>query len=318
MKSIYIITFFLALSTTLGTAQVTNSAGKSQNGNILVSGKATLIKYSDSKFAVKMSNGEEKVLYTGDDSYKQKQVPGILSVLFNDCNSIRDEINKDQTFTESKLINLTNLYNQCTYGAYQATTSEIEEANRYQTDTFQFYGGIGASVNRISFFNFDDYETQTQPQINVGVAVTPGFVGNLQNNLYFTAEASAAFSGDKDFNNAPFTTNFKKNSYRFTLGAEYRFAKEKKIQPFVGIGIGAATESYDGFYNGDRIDQAEGNIFFQPKAGVLVGLNNGKKIGFTVSFIPEYETNLSFIKNNTLIPLIVDSHYFNAGINYYF
>jgi len=318
MKTLYIITFLLALVTTVTTAQITNSAGKSQNGKILVSGKATLIKYSDSKFAVKMITGEEKVLYIRDDSYKQKQVPGILSVLFNDCNSIRDEINKDQTFTESKLINLTNLYNQCAYGAYQPTASEIEESNRYESDSFQFYAGLGASVNRISFFNFDDYETQTQPQVTVGVAVTPGFVGALQDNLYFTAEISAAFSGDKDFNNAPFTTNLKKNSYRFTIGSEYRFGKESNIQPYIGIGIGAATESYEGFYNGDPIDNSEGNIFFQPKAGVLFQLSNGKKIGFNISFIPEYETNLSFMKNNQLIPLIVDSHYFNAGINYYF
>lgn len=311
----FILCVSLVVSPTL---MAQNSSTTKEKGKIIVSGKASLIKLSDEKFEIVKSDGTSKIINTNFDWSKKAQIPGILAVLFNDCNEIRDEINDYTVFDEGNLKILTSSYNNCSYESYMPSEKEVRQSNNFSEDAFGFYVGAGASVNRISFFNFDDYETLTQPEILVGIQATPGFTGSVQGNLYFTAALSAAISSDKEFDNAPFETNFSKNSFRFTLGTEYRFLKEQNIQPFIGIGIGAAVESFDGTYNGDPINQSEANIFFQPKAGILFNTGNGKQIGFNISFIPEYESNLSFRKNGQVVPLIIDSHYFGGGLTYHF
>lgn len=282
----------------------------------IVSGKATLERLDDNLYQISKTNGTSRQLDLNSDN--QAQIPGILALLFRDCETLRQEVFKNSEYTEKMLIQNVETYNNCAYSAYAPTKSEINKANSFQGDQFNFYGGIGASIQRISFFNFDDYESQTQGQAQLGVAVTPGFVGSLQGNLYFTLEVSAGFSGEKDFENIPLATSFSKNSYRMQMGTELRFLKESRMQPMIGIGIGAVRDTYDGTYDGDNFDISAGDVFYSPRVGLIFKCNNGNAIGLIASYIGEYENDLSFPKDNGIVPLIVDSHQFNIGVNYYF
>ncbi|KJJ39945.1 porin family protein [Aequorivita vladivostokensis] len=282
----------------------------------LVTGKATLIRTAEGIYEIKKTDGTIKKINIRPN--EDKHVQGTLAVLFKDCEELRQSVFESRIVTEGQLIQAVERYNKCNYTTFEPTEKEIEQAANFQGDEYKLFASIGGSLNRISFFNFDDYENLTQGQLSFGVAATPGFIGSLQGSLYFTLEASAAFSGDKDFSNSPFTTNFKKNSYRASLGAEYHFNKKGSIQPLIGIGAGLVRDHYDGKYDGYKIKQTEGSAFLIPKAGVLFSLDDKKSLGVIVSYIPEYENDLTFIGDGDIIPLIIDTHFINASLYLYF
>ncbi|MDN3724395.1 hypothetical protein QRD02_08370 [Aequorivita sp. SDUM287046] len=282
----------------------------------LVSGKATLTKVKEGIFEIKIEGGPIKEIDIRPNV--EEHLQGTLAVLFKDCEEIRQSVFDLKFITETDLINTVQQYNTCNYTPFEPTENEVERAENFQEDKYRFFASIGASMNRISFFNLDDYENLAQGQLSFGLAATPGFLGSLQENLYFTLEASAAFSGDKDFGNSPFATNFNKNSFRTNLGTEFHFNKKGSINPLIGIGIGLVRDHYDGNYNDFKINQTEGSVYWTPKAGVLFKLDNKKSLGVIVSYIPEYENDLSFLANDEIVPLIIDTYYINAGLYFYF
>ncbi len=282
----------------------------------LVTGKATLTRTAEGIYEIKKTDGTIKKINIRPN--EDKHVQGTLAVLFKDCEELRQSVFESRIVTEGQLILAVERYNKCNYTTFEPTEKEIEQAANFQGDEYKLFASIGGSLNRISFFNFDDYENLTQGQLSFGIAATPGFIGSLQGNLYFTLEANAALSGDKDFENSPFTTNFKKNSYRASLGAEYHFNKKGSIQPLIGIGAGLVRDHYDGKYDGYKIKQTEGSAFLIPKAGVLFSLDDKKSLGVIVSYIPEYENDLTFIGDGDIIPLIIDTHFINASLYLYF
>lgn len=282
----------------------------------LVTGQATLTKLQNGVYEIKKEDGTVKKIDIRPNV--EEHIQGTLSVLFNDCEKLRLSVFDMKLITQSDLVKTVKDYNNCDYTPFEPTEKEARMAENFQGDQFKLFASIGASLNRISYFNLDDYENLTQAQIGFGLAATPGFVGNLQGNLYFTFEVNAAFSGDKDFNNSPFPTNFKKNSYKGSLGAEYHFNKNGSFQPLIGVGVGLVRDHYNGHYNNYRIKQTEGSAFWIPKIGVLFSLDEKKSLGLIVSYIPEYENDLSFISDGEEIPLIIDTHYINAGLYFYF
>src|SRR5690606_32829639 len=118
-----------------------------------------------------------------------------------------------------------NDYNNCNYAPFEPTEKEAEKAANFQGDRYKLFVGVGASINRTGFFNFDNYESLSQGQLSFGIAATPGFIGSLQGNLYVALEVGLAFSGEKEFGNSPFETVFKKDSQKANLGLEYHFNK---------------------------------------------------------------------------------------------
>ena len=282
----------------------------------LVAGQATLTKLKDGIYEIKKEDGTVKkidIRPNVDEHFR-----GTLSVLFNDCEKTRLSVFDLVTITEYDLVETVKEYNNCNYTPYEPTEKEVRQAANFQGDQFKLFASVGAALNRISFFDLDDYENMTQGQISFGLAATPGFVGSLQGNLYFTLEVNAAFTGDKDFNNSPFSTNFKKDSYRASLGAEYHFNKKETIQPLIGVGVGLVQDHYNGNYGNYKINRTEGSAFWIPKAGVLYSLDEKRSLGLIVSYIPEYENDLSFISDEEVIPLIIKTHYINASLYLYF
>lgn len=282
----------------------------------LVSGPATLTKVKTGVFEIKKEDGTVKEIDIRPN--KEEHIQGTLAVLFKECEKTRHSVFDLKIITEYNLIQKVKEYNNCDFTPFEPTEKEVKQAANFQKDAFKLFGSLGGSLNRISFFNNDDYENLTQGQLSFGLAATPGFTGALQGNLYFTLEATAAFSGDKDFDKSPLTTNFKKNSYKVSLGTEYHFNKNGSFQPLIGIGIGLVRDHYNGNYDNFKIKQTKGSAFVIPKLGVLFPLDEKKSLGLIVSYIPEYENDLSFIGNEQVVPLIIDTHYLNAGLYIYF
>ena len=282
----------------------------------LVAGQTSLTKLKEGVFEIKKEDGTVKKIDIRPNV--EEHLQGKLSVLFNDCEKLRLSVFDMKIITELDLIKTVNEYNNCNYTPFEPTEEEVNQAADFQGDQFKLFASIGASLNRISYFNLDNYENLTQGQIGFGLAATPGFVGSLQGNLYFTLEVNAAFSGDKDFSNSPFPTNFKKNSYRASLGTEFHFNKNGTIQPLIGVGAGLVRDHYNGTYQGYNVKQTEGSAFWIPKVGVLFSLDDKKSLGVILSYIPQYENDLSFISNENEIPLIINTHYINAGLYLYF
>lgn len=282
----------------------------------LVTGKASLFKIENNVYEIKIDSTITRLNIRPDF---EKHIRGTLSVLFKDCEELRQSVFQISEITEGKLIAAVEKYNNCNYTPFQLTEKEAERAAKFQKDELKLFAKLGASLSRVGFFDSENYESQAQGQIGFGIAATPGFLGSLQGNIYFTLEVEAAFSGDKEFDNPPLQTNFKQNSYRGSLGAEFHFNKNGSFQPLIGIGVGLTQNQYKGRYDIYNISETVGNAFVIPKAGVLFPLDNKKSLGLILSYIPKQENDLSFInEDKEVVPLIIDLHYFNAGFYLYF
>lgn len=282
----------------------------------LVKGQATLTKIKNGVYEIKIEDGTPKKIDIRPNV--EEHLQGTLSVLFKDCEETRKSVFDLREITESNLVKTIKDYNNCIYTPFEPTEKEIRQAANFQGDQYKLFASLGASLNRISYFDLDESESLTQGQLGFGLAATPGFVGTLQGNLYFTLEVKAAFSGDKDFSNSPFETNFRKNSYKGSLGAEYHFNKNGSFQPLIGIGVGLVQDHYNGSYGSYKIKRTDGSSYWTPKLGVLFSLDEKKSLGFIVSYIPEYENDLSFESDGEEIPLIINTYNINAGLYLYF
>lgn len=281
--------------------------------NTIASGEAILYKLTDDDFLIINENKGQKFNLDND----KQQIPGILSLLFYNCNSIRDEINKTAVFSKNILIALTNSYNNCDYGTYVPTETEINRADTFNTDTFRFYAAIQGSLNNTNVNNYGSNNSNGFG-LGLGLASSPSFMGKLKGNIFIDFDFSMVISGDNDFKNGPIPLNYKVNSCRFSLGLEYVFNKEGKLSPFLGIGYGHTSDQYNGTLGSIDFKDQDQNFLFLPKAGILYKLKNEKHLGLTVSYISEYESNLSFFFNEEVNDLVINTETITIGLSYYF
>ena len=141
---------------------------------------------------------------------------------------------------------------------------------------------------------------------------------NFQNKLFFGLDAGANFSSSHTFPNAPQTAVFKITHYQFSFDTNFYFNSASSIQPFLGVGIGAASDNFEGSYQGDSLDITGGNTFAKLIGGVSFSLKNDAALEAIFQFIPEYENDLTYPKNNTNVPLLLQSRYFQMGLRYRF
>ena len=308
-----IYNFTTIKSATIGTANYSkiNFDNEEYLATTLVSGKASLFELGEEYFIIVNEHKNQEFNLEID----KQQIPGILSLLFNDCNPVRDDINKIEEFSGNSLINLTNSYNNCEYSTYVPTETEIKKANTYNTDTFRFYTALLGSLNKANI-NGNGANNSSSLGLGFGLAASPSFMDKLQGNVYIDFDFSMIFSGDTNFNNGL----YKVNSYRLSLGLEYIFNKKGVLSPFLGIGFGYTSDYYSGSIETIDFKDQDQNTFFSPKAGILYQLNKGKYLGLTLSYVSEYENDLSFIYGNvaTYYPLTIKNSSLNLGLNYYF
>ena len=282
----------------------------------LVNGKASLSDLNNSDYLILMENGSGKIINLEED---KAQIPGILGVLFNDCNSIRDIIYKSDEINERLLKGIVSEYNTCAYGDYTPTEDEMKNANTYNTDTYRFYAAFQTQFTNTTVNGFES-NSNTGYGIGIGMAASPGFTGNLQGNLYFDFDFSMNFTGDSQYNNGSTLLNYNVNTYRITIGLEYLFNKKGTIQPFLGVGYGFTSDHFDGKMGTISFKDKDQNGIFIPKVGLLYKLKNGNHLGLTLSYLTEYENDLSFRFGEliTYYPFVVDTSAYNLGLNYYF
>lgn len=278
----------------------------------LIIGKATLLELTNSDYLIIKESGSGKTFNLKKD---KTQIPGILAVLFNDCNSIRDAIYKSDEINERILKDIVSDYNNCDYSEFNPTENEISEANTHNTDVFRFYIGFQTNFTSTSVNSFSSVNT-TGYGLGLGLSASPGFTGSLQGNLYFDFDVSLIFTGDNVYNNGATPLNYKVNAYRFSLGLEYLFNKKGTLQPFLGIGYGYSSDFYEGKNGAITFKTNNQSYFFLPKVGVLYKLNNSNHIGLTVSYL-DYNNYLGY-GNYDPIQLYVESSFISVGLNYYF
>ena len=183
-------------------------------------------------------------------------------MLFNDCNELREQIEKEDSFNKDDLVDFTEQYNNCSYSPYAPTEKEIARADKHNTDKASFYVGAGANLNNISFFDQDETEGLIGGGLKLGVIASPSFLGNLQGNLFAFIEGSANFTGNKEFSNNVDPVNFSINSFRAQLGLEYLFNKTGNIKPIIGIGFGATSDSFSGSISDNSFDIDGGCLLY--------------------------------------------------------
>lgn len=282
----------------------------------LVAGKASLFQVEKNKYLISKEDGVFKIIDSKKGGYIER---GLLNVLFEDCNAIRESIKRAPSLSESVLIDLVNSYNTCSYGVFSPSEKELNKANTFNTDEYKLFVGAGIGIRSVSFFDNNSTENSNQFGFKIGVATTPSFIGKLQGNLYFNIEASYHFGSETNFTNSISPTSFLVNTFRLVFSSDYYFNKKGALKPFIGVGIGLTAENFEGNVSGNEFDINSGNPIWMPKAGLMYTFNNGKDISLTFDYIPEYDNDLSFpIGEDQVIPLKVNSNYINIGINYYF
>ena len=290
--------------------------GFSISAQQLVTGKATLEKTNKRIYTISKSDGISKTIDL--DSEHKNNIKGILAVLFEDCGDLRDDIFATEYFDEKTLTAYTHSYNNCDYSNYAPTEKELNKVNAKKIDGLRFFAGLDFGMKNISFFDDSRTEVLNQFGATIGLMATPGFLGSLQGNLYFSFQATVSFGGEKTFKYAPQSTSFSANTSRLMLGSEYYFNKNGKIQPFLGIGFGLTSDSYKGNVDNAPFKINGGDPIWTPKIGLLYAIDSSNNLGITFSYIPEYTNDLRFPDDDTIIPLIVKSSYYNVALNFYF
>lgn len=281
----------------------------------LEDGNASLYQINGSEYLITTKAGKYKVINLDKD---KARIPGILALLFSDCNTIRASLNRVGLYKEHNLIKSVQTYNVCDYALYAPTPNEIEAAAAHNTDLANFYLGAGAGFSDITFGDNNDGETLVSAQFQLGVIASPNFFGTLQGSLFFALEGNAAFASEQTFSNVQNDINFKASTYRLLFGLEYRFNKNGLLQPFVGALAGPSGDYYEGTIDGNNFDVSGGSAILVPRAGLRYKLDNGDHIGLTVSYVTQYENNLSFSAQDEIIPLVINVETLTFGLNYYF
>lgn len=281
---------------------------------IVVTGKASLYQINTYNFLLINTNNQQKLNVIQD----RQQIRGFLSLIFKDCNPVRDAINHTEEFSKKTLTELTILYNKCDYGAYNPTEKELSQANRFNTDFFRFYGSLLGSINN-NQINNNASNNNSGFGIGIGLASSPSFMGKLKENVFFNFDIAILFTGNSEFENE-FLLNFKQNSFRLSLGIEYVFNKKGIVLPFLGIGYGYSSDYYNGTIETINFKDHKQNFFFIPKVGVLYKLKYKKLLGITINYLTGFKNDLSFRYGEelTYYPLVINQSSISIGLSYQF
>jgi hypothetical protein len=148
-----------------------------------------------------------------------------------------------------------------------------------------------------------------------------GFVTNTATRGFqvgFRKKISEKIYAGLDLNNATYTSHIPRQTYYSDAGAlttdfynyvysyggtvagDYYFSTEKKVMPFVGLGLGASYNTYTQYYNVfTNTDKAWG-LLVRPQAGALFKLGKFESWGLITAVHFDYSTARSkdFRTNN--------------------
>ena len=203
-----------------------------------------------------------------------------------------------------------------------------------KSDSSQFYVGIQASASFMTgptFFNTQSTTTKGTPISNWSQAFYPGYTLSAQVGYQVNRKWAFEFAyqhndlnGKYTIDTDPLDTGNHNNSgrsglagYLLMINTLYNISINKKIQPYIGAGIGyskANLRLYDSLYpinNGDGFDN--GRVAFQALAGIQFPLNN--KLILSLGYRLTYLYYLADVPPSYAKPFL---HQVNIGINYVF
>lgn len=281
---------------------------------ILVQGKATLYQKNNSLFYIQKKDSKWIPI---EISENKMIIPGILNLAFNDCSSIRETIASTGSFNKNNLISLTETYNLCDYSAeFELTEKEIAQSNRFLSDVFWLYAGVGVSINNLVFS--DTEKAVLVPQMSLGVLASPGFLGNLQDKLFLGSEASYGVASSQNLNSSTQSLDVRVHSFVYTIDIQYNFNSSNRLEPFIGGGINLHSDRFKGSLDGERFNSRDGGFNYNLKAGVMYEI--GKyRLGLSFRYIPEYTSDASFLNSEgELAKLDLKNNYFMSKLEFHF
>ncbi len=280
----------------------------------LVKGKATLYQKDNTLFYI---NKKDEDWIPIDISINEMIIPGTLNLAFNDCSAIRETIARTSSFNKNSLIELTETYNNCEYSKkFELTKKEINQSNRFLSDVFWLYGGVGISVNKLGF---DDTEQSILfPQLSLGILASPGFLGNLQDKLFIGSDISYGSSGTQTLNSTTQELEIKVHAFLYTIEIQYNFNSSKRFEPFLGGGVNLHSNRFKGSLAGQQFNTTDGGGNYNLKAGFMYDIGN-YRLGLSFRYVPEYNSNASFLnEEKELVPLELKNNYFISRLEFHF
>jgi opacity protein-like surface antigen len=106
-----------------------------------------------------------------------------------------------------------------------------------------------------------------------------------------------------------FTTDFFRYAYVYglTLSGDYLFAPDKKLQPYLGLGIGASYIDYTSYYNVFSSRDPRWGVLLRPEGGLLLQMGKYSTWGIQAGVHFDYSTARS--KDNGY------NNFMNAGFH---
>ena len=93
------------------------------------------------------------------------------------------------------------------------------------------------------------------------------------------------------------------NIYSFSCSIDYFFVSmEKKVAPYLGLSIGAASTNFTQYYNVNKASDGAWGVQVKPELGVLAGLKENSAWKLKAAMHYDYASNTSnFAKNDFLV-----------------
>ncbi|MCK8481437.1 porin family protein [Psychroserpens algicola] len=272
---------------------------------LIVDGKASFYKDIKSKnFYIQNESRNSKVvkLEPFKSSKKNSRNAGILSLIFEDCISVRSQIEKED-INESTVIQLTNGYNKCPEYAdgFQLSNKQKKEQEYLRQPSIYSldFGGT------LAFNNFDSQipflQNESTKSNNVGYGafvsfnVSPTYFNQLRDILYFDISVS--------YNIAPeFEVEFydvSRANFLINVSPTYYFLRDRKLNPFARANFGINYTNYELVKNEESIFRdVEGTrksfIF-----GIEAGVQFNRQFELALLYQPKSKEKYTIFLNNT-------------------
>lgn len=94
------------------------------------------------------------------------------------------------------------------------------------------------------------------------------------------------------FDNGALTTDFYPYAYSYglTVAGDYLFARNNRLSPFIGVGVGASFIDYTLYYNVFSNSDTQWGFLVRPEAGLLLRLGSREAWGLTAGVHYDYST----------------------------
>ena len=79
-------------------------------------------------------------------------------------------------------------------------------------------------------------------------------------------------------------------AYGFVLSGRYYRSYNRKVNPYVGVGLGGAYNKYTMFYNVNESQEKKGGFLVRPEAGLMIRFNQRKSVCGLIGVHYDYST----------------------------